>query len=492
MTRTGAIVELHGVALDITERKAARDALHALATHDPLTGLANRAALLDEITRALSAGRRSGRSTAVLMMDLDRFKNVNDTLGHAAGDELLVAAAARIEEVVRGGDLVARLGGDEFVVVMRDLDDPAEAVAGGRAPGARRSAARSPSATASCSPRRASGSRVADATTQPRPATCCARPTPRCTSPRTAGRDRVSVFNEDLRAAVSTTAWRSRPTCGTRWQRGQLAVWYQPEVDLTHRGGDRGRGAAALAPPRRGGVDRGPVHRRRRGDRPDPRHRRLGAAAGLRPGRRLGGGRPDRPVTVRVNVSALQLAEAGLLRGARRRPGRQRPGPRPAVRRDHRDRAAARDRDRAATTSPASTTAASRIAIDDFGTGYASLTYLRQYPIDVIKIDRSFITDITTDEQTALVAGIIALARPWTSTVTAEGVEHPDQAAHACARWAARARRAASTPQPYPPKTSRCSSATSTPTVERPSRRTNGTQLRWDDRRRRSREVRAG
>ena len=78
-------------------RKAASDELQVLATHDPLTGLANRAALLDEITRALSAGRRSGRATAVLMMDLDRFKDVNDALGHAGGDDLLVAAAARIE-----------------------------------------------------------------------------------------------------------------------------------------------------------------------------------------------------------------------------------------------------------------------------------------------------------------------------------------------------------------------------------------------------------
>ena len=102
--------------------------MQVLATHDPLTGLANRAALLDEITRAVSAIQRSGRSAAVLMMDLDRFKDVNDTMGHAAGDDLLVAAATRIEHLVRAGDLVGRLGGDEFVVVMRDLDDPTEAV----------------------------------------------------------------------------------------------------------------------------------------------------------------------------------------------------------------------------------------------------------------------------------------------------------------------------------------------------------------------------
>ncbi len=131
----GAVVGLAGVALDVSESKAANELLQVLATHDPLTGLANRSALLDEITRALSAGRRSGRSTAVLMMDLDRFKDVNDTLGHATGDALLVAAATRVEEVVRAGDLVARLGGDEFVIVMRDLDGAEEAVERSPTPG---------------------------------------------------------------------------------------------------------------------------------------------------------------------------------------------------------------------------------------------------------------------------------------------------------------------------------------------------------------------
>ena len=106
---------------DVTERYERDRHLAHLATHDVLTELANRAALLDELSRALPTARRSGRSTALLMLDLDHFKVVNDTLGHSAGDALLRAAAGRLQQAVRVGDLVARLGGDEFVVVMRDV-----------------------------------------------------------------------------------------------------------------------------------------------------------------------------------------------------------------------------------------------------------------------------------------------------------------------------------------------------------------------------------
>lgn len=123
----GDIVALRGVAMDITQRKRDRDALTALATHDQLTGLVNRAALLEEIARALSAGRRAGRETAVLMLDLDRFKDVNDSLGHRGGDDLLVEAAGRIRAAIRAEDVAARPGGDEFVIVMRDLTETAEA-----------------------------------------------------------------------------------------------------------------------------------------------------------------------------------------------------------------------------------------------------------------------------------------------------------------------------------------------------------------------------
>lgn len=419
---TGTIVELHGVSLDITDRKAARDELRALATHDPLTGLANRAELLAEITRAVSASQRSARSTAVLMMDLDRFKAVNDTLGHAAGDELLIAAARRLNEVVRAGDLVARLGGDEFVVVMRELADPSEAArAAGRlvqafqAPfvvGDRELFATASVGVAIAAPTTRAGDLLREADTAMYAA-------------KEAGRDRVSLFNEDLRTAVAT---RMTIEADLRHalDRGELAVWYQPEVDLSSGA------AVALEALLRWFHPDGSVWTADRfvdiaeetglildiGDwvlRQACTHGAAWAAA-----------HPDHPVTVRVNVSALQLAETGLVEALDSALSAS--GLDPALMCVEITETALLRR----TTTTAANLAAIHargisLAIDDFGTGYASLTYLNQYPIDVIKIDRSFVTEAAGADD-GLVAGIIALATTLGITVTAEGVEHPTQA----------------------------------------------------------------
>ena len=371
----GAIVELQGVALDITDRKATEDALQVLATHDSLTGLANRAALLDEITRAVSAGRRSGRATAVLMMDLDRFKDVNDTLGHAVGDDLLVAVAHRIETVMRAGDLAARLGGDEFVVVMRDLDDPTEAA---RAAWRLVEAFRAPFTLGGVELFATASIGVAIATETSDAGDLVREADSAMYAAKESGRDRVSVFNEDLRAdRLRPPGGRERPAArpGTRPARRLVPARGRPR----DRDGDRGRGAAALAPPRRQPVDRRPVHRRRRGHRPHPGHRRLGAAPGLHASGRLGRD-PPRPAHHRAGQRLRPPARRGRPpRGDRRRPHGQRPGPGPAVHRDHRDRAAPPDhhRGRQPHRHPRTT---HQIAIDDFGTGYASLTYLRRTP----------------------------------------------------------------------------------------------------------------
>jgi diguanylate cyclase (GGDEF)-like protein/PAS domain S-box-containing protein len=422
----GRIVGMQGVSLDISARKFASDELQILATHDPLTGLANRASLLGELTRALSSGRRSGRLTAVLMMDLDRFKHINDTLGHREGDALLVAAARRIETAVRAGDLVARLGGDEFVVVMRDLDDPDEAL---RAAGRLVAEFRRPFTTdiaelyATASIGIAFATEFGDAGDLVREADTAMY------FAKEQGRDRLSVFTEDLRTAVS-----SRLSIETDLRQalhhGQLAVWFQPEVDLAT--GAVVAVEALLRWHRHDGeiwtADRFVDVAEDTGLILDIgewvlRTACSQAAAWSR-------ARPERTLTTRVNISALQLVETGLL---------------PALD----DALAVSGLDPELLCVEITETAllhetstardnlegihrrGIRIALDDFGTGFASLSYLRKYPVDVIKIDRSFISTTTeAHHDHRLVAGIIALASILGITVTAEGVEQPGQAAH--------------------------------------------------------------
>ena len=298
--------------IDLTERMKYEAALAAMATHDTLTGLANREGMLNEVTRALSGRHRSARSTAVLVMDLDRFKIVNDSLGHATGDALLKAAATRIEGVVRGGDLVARPGGDEFVVVMRELDDPTDAVRAAwrlveafRRPlpidGVELFATASIGVAIDTNTKRAleAGDLLREADTAMYAA-------------KAEGRDRVSIYNEDLRAIVSARL-AVESDLRHALERGQLAVWYQPEVDLAT--------GAVIA-----------VEALLRWHHPDgsvwtaDQFIDVAEDTGLildigdwvlrtacAQGAEWAAARPDRPITVRVNKSALQVAEACLL-----------------------------------------------------------------------------------------------------------------------------------------------------------------------------------
>ncbi len=119
----GRAMFVQGVMFDITAQKEAEMSLQHLAYHDALTGLPNRAMFEDHLDLAVARARRHGRSVAVLFMDLDGFKDVNDSMGHAAGDELLCTVSSRLTEATRDTDLVARLGGDEFLVLLADLPD---------------------------------------------------------------------------------------------------------------------------------------------------------------------------------------------------------------------------------------------------------------------------------------------------------------------------------------------------------------------------------
>ena len=124
----GEFAGYHGVSRDITERRLAEDSIRHLATHDTLTGLPNRTLFIEELGRSMRDARRDGLQLALLFVDLDHFKIINDTLGHDAGDLLLAQMSTSLRECLRPHDLVARLGGDEFVVLVRHPAGHDEAV----------------------------------------------------------------------------------------------------------------------------------------------------------------------------------------------------------------------------------------------------------------------------------------------------------------------------------------------------------------------------
>jgi diguanylate cyclase (GGDEF)-like protein/PAS domain S-box-containing protein len=423
----GTLVAVAGAIVDIADRKAAEAKLAYAASHDPLTGLANRTLLVDEADRALAVGNGSGRTTALLMVDLDHFKNINDALGHGVGDEFLRGVARRIAASVRSVDLVARPGGDEFVVLLRGLDDPSDAV---RLAERLVMQSREP-ITVGGTELYATAS-VGIALTVPgvdpvrRAIDLIREADTAMYAAKVSGRDRVARFTDDLRRTVDARM-RLEGDLRRALAHEELAVWYQPEIDL--RDGSV-RAAEALL----------------RWHHPDGRLRvaaqfidvaedsglilDIGAWV-LRQACADAAGwatqDPSRRLVLRVNLSPPELSQLGLLTTL--------------------DQALALsgldpgllcvEITETTVLSDSSTVKANldgirqrgiELAIDDFGTGYGSLTYLRRYPIDVLKIDRSFVTHITTQtNDRKLVAGVVALADRLDIAVTAEGIELADQ-----------------------------------------------------------------
>ena len=215
---------------DVTARRRAEAGLHQIAFHDALTGLPNRRRFLEQLTQALERVQRDRRHHFALMfLDFDRFKMINDSLGHAVGDEFLIAVGRRIQQQVRPHDIVARLGGDEFAIIAEDLDNGryAVALAGGVLT---RCASRSSSAAPRSPPARASASRSATWATRTRP-TCCATPTPRCTRPRTRAR-RATPSSTPRCTPRWRSACASRVSCGVRspraacrWSTSRSSTW---------------------------------------------------------------------------------------------------------------------------------------------------------------------------------------------------------------------------------------------------------------------------
>ncbi len=411
------------ISRDITSRKLAEEALVRAAARDPLTGLANRTALLDILNQAVVATEASTLSTAVLLIDLDNFKLVNDALGHAVGDRVLCLAADRIVTCVRPDDLVARHGGDEFVVVMRDLADPAEAV---KVALRLVEAFRIPllSGETELSTTASVGISVTAATRESVDGHDLIREADTAMYVAKAnGRDGVSVFDESLRSAVDER-FHTENQLRSALRRGELEVWYQPEVHL--RSG-RIRSAEALLRWRHPSGDVLPAARFIEVAEDSGLIVPIGAWV-IDQVVRQAALWADFGVRIRMNLAARQLNDPDLLESIDQSISRHNAAP-DQLCVEITETALLHDTPAASQNLRGLTDRGVTIALDDFGTGYASLTYLRRYHVDVVKLDRSFITDITTSSRDQrLAAAVVAMARQLGMSVTAEGVETAEQA----------------------------------------------------------------
>ena len=409
---------------DISDRVRAEEHLEQQATHDQLTGLANRLELDSELERALASARRSDRHVAVLMMDLDRFKFVNDSLGHRAGDDLICAAADRLRDTVRGGDLIVRTGGDEFIVVMRDLDRPSDALQG-----AWRivQAFRRPITVAGTDLHTTISVGVATTKDDASDSDLIVHADAAMYAAKDAGRDTVGVFDDELRDAT-----RRRVEVEAQLRDAisddNLDVWYQPEVSIIdgsitaaeallrwhHPSGEVWNADRFIDVAEDTGliIDIGTWVFRRVCEQSARWNERW----------------PDRPIAVRTNFSARQLDTSGLLGAIDATLDTTLADPQ-QICAEITETALLRGTSTVASNLDGIHRRGFTIASDDFGTGYASLVQLRAYPITHVKIDRSFVIDLTTDRQSRdLTAGTIALATRLGLGVTAEGVETVEQA----------------------------------------------------------------
>jgi len=414
---------------DVTLERQAHQALTRLALHDQLTGLASRALLRDRLTHALERTLRSSHRVAVLYLDLDRFKHTNDSLGHEAGDRLLIEVASRLESAVRPEDTVARLGGDEFVVLLESVEGIGEAeVVAERLQssladpvvldGERVYASASIGVAMSSDKATTPDALLRDADTAMYHA-------------KGRGRARYELFDHSLRAdAVALLLIESG--LHQALDRGEFRVHLQPVVE-PHTG--RVVGAEALVRWQRPGFglvqpaefipvaeDCGLIGRIDAWVLGEA----VAQAARYRRERR------DPDFYVSVNLSGAELADdrlpdmIGRTLAASGLPS---------------DKLVVEVTESVYTDAVHSTLTSLqrlrsmnvRLALDDFGTGYSSLTYIKQYPFDILKVDRSFIKGMIVDRQDAgIVAGVLALARGLDLDAIAEGVESSALAGRLC------------------------------------------------------------
>jgi diguanylate cyclase (GGDEF)-like protein/PAS domain S-box-containing protein len=412
---------------DLTDERRAEAALEHSAHHDALTSLPNRTLLTDRIRHALA--RRAGDRSllALLFCDVDAFKNVNDAYGHQVGDDVLRAVAARLSSAVRPEDTVARIGGDEFVVLCEglvDLDDAAMVAARVRSA----VAAPIPTGTTQLDITVSIGVAVASRDQHATPDTLLRDADEAMYKAKRQGPNVIELFDEKLRV-VAAARLALLSDLRHAAADGEFRLVYQPVLTLQDQ---QVVGVEALIRwmhPQRGLVT------------PDefvPFAERSGLIIGIgawvmqeacRQGAEWSRADEAAPkFTMSVNVSGRQLAQgAGLVEVVKR--ALDESGLQPAsLVLEVTESALMEDAESAMRVVQELKALGVRIAIDDFGTGYSSLLYLKRFPVDVLKVDRSFVAGLgTNQDDTAIVASVIDLAAAFGIEAVAEGIETPGQ-----------------------------------------------------------------
>jgi diguanylate cyclase (GGDEF)-like protein/PAS domain S-box-containing protein len=419
----GTPLKSRATLFDITERNLAEQRIAHLAQHDALTGLPNRTLLRDRLEQALAHAHRDGTQAAVLFVDLDRFKMVNDSLGHDTGDRLLQSVAERIQQSLREGDTVARHGGDEFVVVLRDVasaaaaGDVAEKILDGLGRSFRIQAHElhvTGSIGVSLYP--ADGSQADVLLRHADTAMYHAKQ---------AGRANYQYFTESMNVAAMNRLGIENALRRAIANR-EFQLNFQPIVDLRTRATTGFEALLRWVPQGRDPI----MPLEFIGIAEESRlivpigewvmHEALVRAREWQA--------PGRPVKIAVNVSANQLARpnfAGMLRRVVRDVGID---PR-LIELEVTESVIVESSGGAREAIDEVDSLGIAIVIDDFGTGYSGLTYLKRLPIDTVKIDQSFVRDLTVDpDDAAIVTAIVAMARSLGVDVVAEGVETEEQA----------------------------------------------------------------